>query len=144
MIDAIVVGVDGSDASDRALKMACDLAKVHAAELHIVHSPEIAAVEAFAPVGGPVLGPSLAQVADAGNQVMTKAKETASAAGVTPASCTLGEDAPCAEIMTIVDLYDADLVVTGRRGLGAVSGMLMGSQSQKLAHALDCAFLTVK
>jgi len=144
MIDAIVVGVDGSDASDRALQMACAMAKVHQAEMHIVHSPEINTVEAFATIGGPVMGPSRAQVMEAGTRVMTKAKEMASAAGVTPASCTLGEDGPCAEIMTIVDLYDADLVVTGRRGLGAVSGMFMGSQSQKLAHLLDCAFLTVK
>jgi len=144
MFQSIVVGVDGSAPSERAMQLACALTKVHKAELHIVHAPEVAAAHMAFPAGSPVLTPTVAQMAEAGTVVMRKATEIANDAGVTPATTTIGEDTPCAEIATIVDLYDADLVITGRRGLGSVSGLFMGSTSQKLAQTLECACLTVK
>ena len=39
---------------------------------------------------------------------------------------------------------DVDLIVMGRRGLGDLGGLLMGSVSHKVCHLADCACLTVK
>jgi len=39
MFTSIVVGIDGSDAAERALRMACGIAKQFDAALHIVHTP---------------------------------------------------------------------------------------------------------
>lgn len=128
MFFTIVVGIDGSDSAARALASACTLAKAHGGALHIVHAPE----------------PAQGQDRDVGAQIMSDATQQAQAIGVKPDSTTVGKDSPWSEIMTIVELYEADLIVTGRRGLGGVSGLFMGSTSQKIAQLADCPCLTVK
>jgi len=40
MFSKIVVGTDGSEAADRALLTACDIAKSNGAALHIIHVPQ--------------------------------------------------------------------------------------------------------
>lgn len=133
MFKTIVVGYDGSDPSVRALEAACALAKIHEGELHLVHTPEIAMSE-FA---------TREDATAAARQAIRDAVGIAEAMDVTPASTTIGETQPCDDIMTIVNLYEAELIVTGRRGLGSVSGLLIGSTSQKLAHVAKCACMTV-
>jgi nucleotide-binding universal stress UspA family protein len=133
MFKVIVVGYDGSDPSVRALEAACELTKVHQSELHLVHTPELSSSQVTFGVDAPVDG----------RQAMQDAVGIGAAMGVTPASTTIGTGTPCDEIMTIVDLYDGDLIVTGRRGLGGVSGLFMGSTSQKLAQVAKCACMTV-
>lgn len=144
MFHTIVVGVDGSDCSARALDTACDLALFHKSELHLVHSPEVATVQMAYLGQGFVDAPSAEQMATAGQQVMQEAINAAKAKGIKPASTTIGDQGPVEDIMTIIQLYGADLVVSGRRGLGSVSGLFLGSTSQKLAQVADCACLTVK
>jgi nucleotide-binding universal stress UspA family protein len=39
---------------------------------------------------------------------------------------------------------DFDLVVMGRRGLGGIKGLLMGSLSHKISSMADCTVVTVK
>lgn len=133
MFETIVVGYDGSDPSVRALETACSLVKVHQAEIHLVHTPEVRMSEFD--TGD--------DVRSAANQAIQDAVGIATTMGVTPASTTIGETEPSDDIMQIVDLYDAKLIVTGRRGLGSVSGLLIGSTSQKLAHMAKCACMTV-
>lgn len=133
MFKTIVVGYDGSDPSVRALEAACRLSKIHQAELHIVHTPEIAMTEF----------PTDESASQATRQALQEAVDIALALEVVPASKTIGETQPSEDIMQIVDLYDGDLIVTGRRGLGSVSGLLMGSTSQKVAHVAKCACMTV-
>ncbi|MCO4846751.1 MAG: universal stress protein [Yoonia sp.] len=133
MFKVIVVGYDGSDPSVRALETACELTKVHQSELHLVHSPELSASEVTFGVDAPVNG----------RQAMQDAVDIGAAMGVTPASTTIGTGTPCEEIMNIVDLYEGELIVTGRRGLGGVGGLVLGSTSQKLAQAAKCVCMTV-
>lgn len=38
----------------------------------------------------------------------------------------------------------ADLIAMGRRGLGGVKGLLLGSVSHKVSQLADCSVLTVK
>lgn len=51
---------------------------------------------------------------------------------------------PAAAILEIAEKEAADLVVIGSRGLGALSGLVMGSVSQKLVHLAPCPVLIVK
>lgn len=133
MFKSIIVGYDGSDPSVRALELACRLSSIHQAELHIVHTPEVSMTEF----------PGEKSVSIAAQKAMQDAVEIAKTLNVTPASQTIGEAQPSEDIMQIVGLYDGDLIVTGRRGLGSVTGLFMGSTSQKLAHMAKCACMTV-
>lgn len=51
---------------------------------------------------------------------------------------------PAAVILGIAEKESADLLVLGSRGLGALSGLVMGSVSQKLVHLAPCPVLIVK
>ncbi|BAK45354.1 universal stress protein [Eggerthella sp. YY7918] len=64
------------------------------------------------------------------------------------ASCHLVMEAvvsssPAAGIVDYVDEHECDLVIMGRRGLGALRGVL-GSVSYGVLHAVDIPVLTVK
>lgn len=138
MFKCIVVAVDGSEPSRRALEAACALKEAFSGEVHLVHALENKTLEAPAHATSQSADPS------DGAHVMASAVEAAAAMGVTPASTTIGEGDAFEEIMTIAELYAADLIVTGRRGLGNISGLLAGSTSQQIAKHATCAFLSVK
>jgi nucleotide-binding universal stress UspA family protein len=41
-------------------------------------------------------------------------------------------------------LAEDDVIVMGRRGLGDVSGLILGSVSHEVSHLADCGVLTVR
>ena len=51
---------------------------------------------------------------------------------------------PAATILSVANGQNADAIVMGSRGLGDLSGMLMGSVSHKVAHLCKCTCITVK
>ncbi len=75
---------------------------------------------------------------------MQNAKAEVEACSQKPASTTIGAGDPASEVLTVLKNTSADLVVCGRRGLGNVSALVLGSTSAKIAHDADCAVLTVK
>ena len=54
------------------------------------------------------------------------------------------EGDPASAILAVAKEADADLIVMGRRGLGDLAGLLLGSVSQKVTHLAECACLTVR
>lgn len=144
MFKNITVAVDGSDHAAHALQVACDLAKQYGGKIHLVHAPELPP-HGMA-VGGAAIHvpPTDEAVAEAGRTVMAKAATIARNAGVDPASQTVRNGTPSAEAIRVAEETGSDLIVTGRRGLGNVRGLLLGSTSQRIAHDAPCAYLTVK
>jgi nucleotide-binding universal stress UspA family protein len=60
---------------------------------------------------------------------------------------TAGNDrviVPAAVILDLMENELVDLLVIGSRGLGALSGLVMGSVSQKLVRLAPCPVLIVK
>lgn len=133
MFETIVVGYDGSDPSVRALETACELAVIHHGAVHVVHTPEPIWSE-FADV---------TFVTPEATQAIKDATGIAQTMGVALASAVIGGSAPVDDILQIADAHDAKLIVSGRRGLGRVSGAMLGSTSQKLAQLATCPCMTV-
>jgi nucleotide-binding universal stress UspA family protein len=46
-------------------------------------------------------------------------------------------------ILTVAENHQADLIVMGTRGFGAVKGMLVGSVSRKVIHLSTCPVMVV-
>ena len=144
MFSKILVGTDGSETAVRALKSACDLTKTCNAELHIVHvpRPETVAFALGAMAGYHVATtiPSPEETEDAAQRVLQHAKEAAS---VPVATARVLHGEPGDETVSYAKEIGADLIVTGRRGLGNLAGMVLGSTSQRIMHIAPCAVLTL-
>lgn len=147
MFSKIVVGTDGSEMSEKALRAACDIAAKYDAEIHLVHTPQIQTV-AFAL--GAVAGyhavttmPSPEEVQQAADKVIETARGIVEQSGRSVASTRVNLGDPADEVVACAEENGADLIVTGRRGLGSVGALVQGSTSLKIGHNAKCACLTV-
>lgn len=124
----VVVGVDGSDHGDRALRWALD----HVSEGGRVHA--VGALSASAP-SDDELGPP-AEVLE--KEIRGRVEESVARVMGDP------HDGPSIEIQVVVDNArtalrdiagtDADLLVVGARGVGPVPHLVLGSVSGALSH----------
>ena len=147
MFSKITVGLDGSETSENALKLACDLAKKYDAEIHLVHTPEPATV-AFAM--GAVPGyhaattmPSAEEVEKAGEKILDAGKTIAKQYGADIALTHMKIGNPADQIIACAEGCGADLIITGRRGLGSIGSLVQGSTTQRVNHLAKCACLSV-
>ncbi len=147
MFKKIVVGLDGSETSENALNVACDLARNNSAEIHLVHTPQPQTV-AFAM--GAIAGyhavttmPSEAEVKEAADKILASGETIARNNNQAIAGTHVTRGDPADEIVACAEECGADLIVTGRRGLGSVSSLIQGSTSQRVSHLAKCACLTV-
>ena len=138
----IVVGIDGSPNSERAL----DWAMQHAAALHAPLTA-IAVHEVPKSYWGniPVIGPGDAAVLDQLRQAAEQmAHEAEGRLGdAKPASVTVRAVSGF-PVKELVDAsQDADMLVVGARGGGGFSRLLLGSVSSQVIQHAECAVVTV-
>lgn len=135
-IRRIVVGVDGSNGSDRAVDWAADEARRTGADLDILSSWMFAGTSSY-------LMPVDLGVPGAAKQAAQEAQGRAEQA--TPglrARIVTCEDPP---VVALIDAaHNADLVVVGSRGLGAFREMLLGSVSTYVAEHAECSVVAVR
>ncbi len=143
MFSSILVAIDGSDTARKALDIACAMATSFEADLHLVHSPQLETT--LLTVGDAVVMPAVSpeRIAAAGRDVMQAALAQAIEAGCTPAGTTIGDGDAADDILAAAKLNDVDLIVMGRRGLGSLASLFLGSVSQKVGHGATCSLLTV-
>lgn len=145
MFGKILLAYDGSDHARQALTIAAGMADTFGAELHVSHTPQVdtprIVVGAF--VGALEKPPTDEQIAEAGEHVVADARERADAAGITIAGVHIGRGDPAAQTLAAAEEIGADLIIMGRRGLGAVGALALGSVSQSVAHGAKCACMTV-
>lgn len=143
MFERILVAIDGSDHSEKALEIACDIAKKYTSTLYLVHSPQLETTAIAVGSGAVEIKPDAKAIADAGQAVMGTASDRAKALGCVPAECLVGNEDPASEILSNAAKIDADLIVMGRRGLGGIVSLFLGSVSQKVSHGAKCTCMTV-
>ena len=137
----IVVGVDGSEHSKRALTRAIREAAIHHAPLTVLTVHQ--AVMGYA--GGPVTYPE--------DAAMTERAREAAQAETDKALAEL--DGPPPESVTVKAVHgfpaeelinagrDADMIVLGSRGVGGFARLLMGSVASKVVQHAPCPVLLV-
>lgn len=147
MISKILVGYDGSEASDRALQLACEIAQKFKAGLEISHTPldETVAYAASA-ISGFYVGPNAAlgeaRVA-AADKIAEQARGVAAKCGHENLEVHIAHGVPADDLLARAKADKVDLIVTGRRGLGNLRGLLLGSTSNAISAKAECAVLTV-
>lgn len=145
MFNTILTSYDGSDHSKAALRMATGLAKAFGAELHLAHTPEVdtpsIVLEAFLSELEEL--PTSAEIGEAAAALVEEARGIVEEEGGKVARVHVGGDHPAKHTLSIAEDIEADLIVTGRRGFGAVRALALGSVSQAVAHGAKCPCLTV-
>ena len=147
MLNKILVPLDGSENADRGFDLACDLALKYGAEiclLHVVHA-----------VGDGPVPESQARFADLenmdvreavwsmGSELLLAATNRAHGKGVGTVEQKLRVGDPAIEIGKQADDMKADAVIMGRRGLGTLKGLLVGSVSSKVMQLVTCTVVVV-
>ncbi len=141
----IVVPVDGSDASLKALKLAVDLQNVCGAELLILtvfrpHSGSEASMFMIHPEEPESMERILREHA---KEVAEKSKKFAQDQGSQSVRAFVKNGPPARTIVAFAEKNSADLIVLGSRGTGDLEGFLLGSVSHKVTSLAECPVLVV-
>ncbi len=149
VIRNILVAVDGSENSDRALDFALDLAEKFNASIMILNVSESLVMDAvseesIAYSGGKtaILGRDLRKIHD---EILNRSVARANAVKPNLAvSSMLKEGDPALEIVNTAKEGCFDAIVIGHRGLGKMEEFFLGSISEKVAHLAPCSVIIVK
>jgi nucleotide-binding universal stress UspA family protein len=136
----ILVATDGSASAGRAVALAAEVANRFDATLHIVNVLDEfgAANEQLECRAAGAEPPSFEALATVGNEIVRQARERASALGARRVE-TETRTGPVADtILEIARDEGADAIVVGKRGQGRLSGLLLGSVSQKIVCEAFC------
>ena len=137
MINKILVPVDGSESSQRALDLALDIAKKYEAELSILTIVEFIGLPAE-------VIPAYVQATNKYyREVLAKAVEKAEKSLKKVSGKLLGGYPPDI-IVNEAKRSGCDLIVMGRRGQSHLTHTLLGSVSDRVADSAPCPLLIVK
>ena len=147
MFKNILIAIDGSKSSTKALDAAADLATKYGGELHILHVVREMQVP---------LTPGLMDayeklqrqrhdvLSSAGEQLINQAKRSVEAKGIEAVETDVGSGDPASAIVDYAARNKIDLIVLGSRGLGQVESMFMGSVSRKVSNLAKTNCLIVR
>ncbi len=134
----IVAAIDGSPHSARVVAYAAHLAQQHNAKVYLVHAyppiPTVLGDEQFYRLAG-------AEV-ERGRELLKPYADAMLRAGVDVEMEVLEGPAPRA-ILTVAEAREADLIIVGSRGLGAIRGLVLGSVSERVVRMATCPVLVV-
>jgi nucleotide-binding universal stress UspA family protein len=134
----ILVPVDGSPYSLKAVETACDLAKAQAPATLILTAVAVQIPELEEGVYIAEKMKAQAEIA------LTKAKEVAQGKGVTAEVILAIGASPADVIVQVAKDQQADLIVIGSRGLAGKTRSFLGSTASQVVTYSPCSVLVVK
>lgn len=139
----VVIAVDGSEPSKRAIEAVARLAdRSGPVNVVLIHVRERIAPHATLPSA------LQAQLALANQQhqdtLIADALEHASRCGLRIGTTRRAEGSAAAEIVAAAGACGADQIVLGTRGMGAIGSLFIGSTAQRVVHLADVPVLLVK
>jgi nucleotide-binding universal stress UspA family protein len=135
-VKQIMVGFDGSDTARKALQWALDEARLHHADVTVVHAWEPAYVDTFPLAATPTLPTERERAAE---RLLDDAIAYADTTGLPgPVHRSVEQGGPAAALLRVADEVDADLIVVGSRGHGGFVGLLLGSVSRQVVTHAHC------
>lgn len=140
MFTKILLAVDGSDHALRAAGVAADLARaLNAKFLRIVVAYE--GIPAY--LGEPNLQYAIESRLTDADEILRNAK---AAVGKVPAEihAELIEGSPAEAIIETAKTRQSQVIVMGSRGMGTLTGLMLGSTSQKVVSHAPCPVLIVR
>ena len=145
MFERIVVGTDGSETAELAVKHAAELAKGSGASLEIVSAFEPVPQERLREESQEVPGDVAYAVGprEDVNTMLEAAAGTAKGEGV-EVTTHAREGEPADAILDVAEELGADLIVVGNKGMTGARRFLLGSVPNKISHHAPCGVYIVR
>jgi nucleotide-binding universal stress UspA family protein len=145
MFGSIVVGTDGSETANEAVRQATELAKAVGASIYLV--------SAFEPVGNQRLREERQEVPDDMqwmvneredvNATLADAEERIKQDGVQAETFARQGD-PADAILDVAEEQNADLIIVGNKGMSGAKRFLLGSVPNKVSHHAPCSVMIIR
>jgi len=145
MFKSIVVGTDGSDTANQAVRKAVELARAVGGKLDLV--------SAYEPVPEQRLSEERRQAPEdlqwainpreEVDATLEAAAAVAREAGVTVEAFARQGD-PADAILDVAEEQEADLIVVGNKGMTGAKRFLLGSVPNKVSHHAPCSVLIIR
>ena len=138
MFKNILLAVDGSEYSHRAIEYAKSIAERYEANLWLIHvfslTSDLLGYKDFEKL--------YAKRKSTGQAVLDDTKKIIGSTTFKMHQ-ELIEGSEAEAILKVAENHQADLIVMGTRGFGAVKGLLVGSVSRKVIHLSTCPVMVV-
>lgn len=146
---SILLAIDGSTHSERAARVAGELSAAFDVPVDVINVVSDAATVTAGPIQEYARIEKIAITQRELLQSLGADLVVHSASGVREAGGRVGTTevligSPAHEIVRYAENQDADWIVMGRRGLGDVGGLLMGSVSHKVGHLTSRTLVTTE
>jgi nucleotide-binding universal stress UspA family protein len=138
----ILVPVDGSKYSKKALKQALSIAKGTGASvtvIHVIETPPTVYVESQK-----VLDSAMAKYKSESARMLDEYKAAAEELGFRIDTAIVAEGDPAASIVAFCEKGGFDMIAMGSRGHGKLKEMVLGSTTSKVLRQAKCSVLIVK
>lgn len=146
MFGSIVVGTDGSETAQEAVRQAIELARLAGAALEVV--------SAYEPVSAQRLREEATEVPkdlqwsinprEDVDATLGQVAEDARAAGVKTVRTFARQGDPADAILDVAEEQGSGLIVVGNKGMTGAKRFLLGSVPNKVSHHAPCSVLIIR
>jgi nucleotide-binding universal stress UspA family protein len=143
---SIVVGTDGSDTAQEAVKQAIELARIADAALEVVSAYEPVSAQRLRDEASEApkdmqwsIGPR--EDVDA---TLSRVAEEAKEAGVATVRTFARQGDPADAILDVAEEQRSGLIVVGNKGMTGAKRFLLGSVPNKVSHHAPCSVLIIR
>jgi len=138
----LLVPIDFSEHSARALDVAKQIARLADSKIHLLHCYQLN-VGGVSPYGVTIPDDFNQQIRDAADEQLTALEQAVAADGIAVES-HLTPRFPSEAISDLAVELGADLIVMGTRGSTGLQHILLGSVAERTLRIAPCPVLTVK
>ena len=148
MVEKILLATDGSENSRKAIDFGVEMARRYAAKvylLHVVASKKIPQeVLEYVKAEDIEDTPASVYLDKLGKKIIDKCELDVRSKGCEDFQTIIIRGNPAEMILEIAKEKDVDAIIMGSRGLGSITGTLLGSVSRKVSNVAECTCIIVK
>ena len=140
-IKSILVAVDGSEHSEKAVRYACAMGKPLGADVVLLHV--VPMVVTATPYQDTISDQPFLSLQMVGEDILAKAKKLANKCGCEVIDMISHGD-PAAQIIDIATERGVDIIILGSRGVSGIKRLFTGSISDKVSKNASCPVMIVR
>ncbi|MFX0068068.1 MAG: universal stress protein [Promethearchaeota archaeon] len=139
----ILVAIDGSKVSNKAMERAIDMAKLMGAKIVAIHVIDERVITVYAHTSGESVKGVLRKFEQAGQKYLDHAGDAAAKHSV-PIETRILHGSPCARITEEAGNINAELIIMGARGMHSTARKFVGSTAERCVRMSSVPILLVK